>query len=371
MNIYQEMAGFAAGIERELRTLGGWQDKPIADTAFDSERDFFTDTMTFFLWLQFVLVPRILEIVETSGEFPPRSDVAAHAVRELDGAPDVASLIQVLTALDHYIGKNARLSRKKAHRSGAAAPRKQPSPPANNSDEERGIDSDADDTAAAGGAPVAQATPLQVTESYWRTRDQNMLHPVSRARSGPDTWLAESVFKSVSRFLNTIDAPEIISDGVRFLTLLEAERGPWIVYTVLCAHEGGWRIDLPLSIQHTAALFLKQRGFQPLYTDKNDARGRAMQFWQSVTSNNASAALDKTLEKPAELPEKFAGLALSQMDEVYWFVGEAAGDSESVVRVLINRNSGSQFWDTRMVKRAGEWLVDLTATLVSSPASGE
>jgi hypothetical protein len=53
---------------------------------------------------------------------------------------------------------------------------------------------------------------------------------------------------------------------------------------------------------------------------------------------------------------------------VYWFVGEATGDSDSVVRVLINRNSGSQFWDTRMVKRAGEWLVDLTATLVSSPA---
>jgi uncharacterized protein YqcC (DUF446 family) len=361
------MSGFADRIEQVLRGLNGWQAKSLPDSAYDSELDFFIDTMSFYQWLQFILVPSIRDIVDTRGEFPPGSDVAAHAVRELDGAPDAEPLVQVLTALDHYIGKNARLSRKKAQHSGAATPRKHPSP-ANNSDEERGIESDADNTATAGGAPVPQATSLQVTESYWRTRDKSMLLPVSRARSGPDAWLSESVFKSVSRFVNTIDGPEPIADGVRLLTLLEAERGPWVVYTVLCAHEGGWRIDLPLSIQHTAALFLKQRGFQPLYTDKNDARGRAMQFWQSVTSNNASAALDKTLEKPAVLPEKLAGLALSQMDEVYWFVGEAAGDSDSVVRVLINRNSGSQFWDTRMVKRAGEWLVELTATLVSSPA---
>jgi hypothetical protein len=162
--------------------------------------------------------------------------------------------------------------------------------------------------------------------------------------------------------MGVIDEPDPYADGVRVLTLLEAERGQWVVYTALREHAGYWRVDLGASLAQTAALFLQQRGFRPMYTEANDARGRAMRFWRAVTSNDASTALELTVEKAAELPEKMAGFALAQMEELYWCVGYTVRDADAVVRVLVNRYAGTQTWETTLIMRDGEWWVDLEAT---------
>ncbi|MGO9258245.1 MAG: YqcC family protein [Bryobacteraceae bacterium] len=51
--------------------------------AFESKRALFGDTMTFYQWLQFVLLPRVREIIDQHGAFPAKSAVGAYAAPQL------------------------------------------------------------------------------------------------------------------------------------------------------------------------------------------------------------------------------------------------------------------------------------------------
>ena len=67
------------------------------------------NTMTFDQWMQFVLVPRLREIVRDREAFPSGSDLAAYAVRALDGDPDCYRFHDLLYAIDHLVeGVNDR-----------------------------------------------------------------------------------------------------------------------------------------------------------------------------------------------------------------------------------------------------------------------
>jgi uncharacterized protein YqcC (DUF446 family) len=103
MNRYTKAAASADRIERELRALHAWQDSPPPDSAFDSKAAFFADTMSFYQWLQFVLLPRVRAIVAAHGAFPESSEVGAYAVRELDGCDEAADLVQALCDFDECI----------------------------------------------------------------------------------------------------------------------------------------------------------------------------------------------------------------------------------------------------------------------------
>jgi uncharacterized protein YqcC (DUF446 family) len=103
MYSYEQATTFADRIESELRTLSAWRDEPLPEAAYDSEQAFFADTMTFYQWLQFVLLPRVREIIEERGAFPPESSVGAYAVRELDGNDEAAGLITALCEFDSLI----------------------------------------------------------------------------------------------------------------------------------------------------------------------------------------------------------------------------------------------------------------------------
>jgi uncharacterized protein YqcC (DUF446 family) len=74
-----------------------------AAAAYQSKRAFFGDTMTFYQWLQFVLLPRVREIIDQHEDFPAKSAVGAYAVRELDGLDEAARLIQTLCEFDGFI----------------------------------------------------------------------------------------------------------------------------------------------------------------------------------------------------------------------------------------------------------------------------
>ena len=108
MDRYQAASGYADRIERELRALNVWQSEPPPDSAFESETAFFADTMTFYQWLQFVLLARVREIVEQRGQFPRESSVGAYAVRELDGNDGAAGLIEALSEFDSFIERKGK-----------------------------------------------------------------------------------------------------------------------------------------------------------------------------------------------------------------------------------------------------------------------
>ena len=103
MDSYEHATAFADRIERELRALHAWQDQPLPESAYDSEQAFFADTMSFYQWLQFVLLPRVREINKERGGFPRSSSVGTYAVRELDGNDEAAGLITVLCEFDDFI----------------------------------------------------------------------------------------------------------------------------------------------------------------------------------------------------------------------------------------------------------------------------
>jgi len=87
-------------IEAELRRIGQWQEEQLPASALDFHEAFGSDKLTYFQWLQFVLVPRVREIVTSGDEFPQGSSVGAYAVRELDGHPDVGLLVTLLSEFD-------------------------------------------------------------------------------------------------------------------------------------------------------------------------------------------------------------------------------------------------------------------------------
>ncbi len=100
---YATAADFADRIEAELKASGHWSATAPEEAAFESREAFFADTMPFHQWVQFVLVSRVRSIVETRGRFPGSSSVGAYAVRELDGSPEDATLVNLLCEFDAFI----------------------------------------------------------------------------------------------------------------------------------------------------------------------------------------------------------------------------------------------------------------------------
>jgi uncharacterized protein YqcC (DUF446 family) len=104
MDMSYELAGeFADAIEQELRRMNVWQSEPLRDEAYRFSRPFAGDTMSFYQWLQFILVPRIRSVIKDRGKFPPSSHVGAYAVRELDGEHEASDLIALLIRFDRFI----------------------------------------------------------------------------------------------------------------------------------------------------------------------------------------------------------------------------------------------------------------------------
>lgn len=68
-------------IEAEMKRLNAWQAEPLPDEAYEDMGAFGMNTMTLEQWLQFVLVPRVRQIIEEGGSFPGGSQVAQQAFR--------------------------------------------------------------------------------------------------------------------------------------------------------------------------------------------------------------------------------------------------------------------------------------------------
>src|SRR5512143_457310 len=84
------------GIQAEMKRIGLWSDAPLPEAAYDFHQAFARDTMTFSQWLQFVLIPRVDQIIQGRGEFPRVSMVGPQAIREFDGDQRADGLVGLL-----------------------------------------------------------------------------------------------------------------------------------------------------------------------------------------------------------------------------------------------------------------------------------
>jgi uncharacterized protein YqcC (DUF446 family) len=94
------------GIEEEMKRIGYWDEAPLPARAYDFHKAFGQDTMTFTQWLQFVLIPRVHQVVQQQSEFPRSSMVGAQAIREFDGDDRADQLVRMLNEFDRLMEPN-------------------------------------------------------------------------------------------------------------------------------------------------------------------------------------------------------------------------------------------------------------------------
>ncbi len=100
LDVHQQAENIVDRIEAELKALQRWESEPLAREQYEDMGAFGSNTMSFVQWLQFVLIPRIREIVREREDLPDGSMLAAYAIREFDGDPNCGQLHDLLYELD-------------------------------------------------------------------------------------------------------------------------------------------------------------------------------------------------------------------------------------------------------------------------------
>lgn len=94
-----------AEIEAEMKRINMWDNTPLPLEKFNFTQAFGMDTMAFSQWIQFILIPRVRQILETKGEFPNGSMVAVQAMREFDGYDEAGKLLSLLREFDELFNQ--------------------------------------------------------------------------------------------------------------------------------------------------------------------------------------------------------------------------------------------------------------------------
>ena len=91
-------------IEREMRGAGLWQQEPPPKDALASTMPFAIDRLSFPEWLQWILLPRMREVLESGQPLPARCQIAPAAevyFSELD--IPCGCLLELLAELDKVV----------------------------------------------------------------------------------------------------------------------------------------------------------------------------------------------------------------------------------------------------------------------------
>ncbi len=95
-------------IEQVLRDHQLWQDTSPKPETFLSEQPFFLDTMAPCEWLQWVLIPRLSQLIAAGQPLPQHLAVAAYYEQALSSAqPVYHPLLQKLNHLDRLFNQEA------------------------------------------------------------------------------------------------------------------------------------------------------------------------------------------------------------------------------------------------------------------------
>lgn len=108
-SVYAHAMAKASEIEAELRLLRRWSVVPLSPEKFENMGAFGSNTMSFEQWIQFVLIPRIHNIVEKHETFPDGSMLGPYAIRVFDGDLEASNLHNLLYELDEIINRNPQV----------------------------------------------------------------------------------------------------------------------------------------------------------------------------------------------------------------------------------------------------------------------
>jgi len=104
---YAQAADYMDRLEHVMKEQDLWPgDMPAEE--IEVKGAFGSENLAFEQWLGWVLIPRVREIVETRGDFPNGSAVAAYAVRAFDGYPNAGPVNDLLFSFDEFVNEMAK-----------------------------------------------------------------------------------------------------------------------------------------------------------------------------------------------------------------------------------------------------------------------
>lgn len=88
----------------ELQALALWQNEPPAPQALASQQPFCVDTLHFHQWLQWIMLPRLRQMLANNTPLPSNSNMAVMAEHAFAQRPeDTAVLLSIVQAIDECL----------------------------------------------------------------------------------------------------------------------------------------------------------------------------------------------------------------------------------------------------------------------------
>ncbi|MFQ6371276.1 YqcC family protein [Shewanella sp. YIC-542] len=100
---YQQTEVLLQGIEQELKQLQMWSPKSPAPQALASTAPFACDRLPLEQWLQFILVPKMQQLLRTRQPLPSKIAIAPMAQYVWAEQPETRKLITLLEMLDDLL----------------------------------------------------------------------------------------------------------------------------------------------------------------------------------------------------------------------------------------------------------------------------
>jgi uncharacterized protein YqcC (DUF446 family) len=101
---YEHLMNLLNELQTELKLAGLWSDTELSKVPLSSIQPFGLDTLTFYEWLQFVLVKKLRLICDRRESLPDSSDVTTMAEEVFKSdeitAPEV---LRILSIIDRFI----------------------------------------------------------------------------------------------------------------------------------------------------------------------------------------------------------------------------------------------------------------------------
>lgn len=90
-------------IELEMQRIALWQSLPPPAEAFLSEQPFAIDTMQSHQWLQWIFLPRMRAVIETSNDIPRNFALYPYFEESLKEADNASNLLRLIKTLDQLV----------------------------------------------------------------------------------------------------------------------------------------------------------------------------------------------------------------------------------------------------------------------------
>ena len=103
-SLEHKIADLLLSMEAEMRRLELWEPQPPLAAALRSREPFCIDTLDFSQWVQWILIPRMKDLLERGEPFPAHSDIYPLAEEVLAGlGQDTRQLLQLIRQFDETI----------------------------------------------------------------------------------------------------------------------------------------------------------------------------------------------------------------------------------------------------------------------------